>query len=244
MLVETTVDYKAGEVACQGVYVYDDAQRAQPLVVIMPTFAGINEFARNKAHQIAGLGYAAFVMDLYGGGKSSESVAECQALMATLRENRALLRERVVASVACVQQLDHGNPLKIAAIGFCFGGMAVLDLARTASLCVPTETVKGVVSFHGLLDAPDIETAEKINAKVLVLHGYEDPMVPVEKVNQFQQEMTAKQADWQLHAYGNTMHSFTNTNANNPAMGTQYNESADRRSWQAMQNFLAELFAD
>lgn len=242
MIVETSVDYEAGNVACRGEFFYDDEQGAQPIVIIMPTFEGIGDFARDKAKQIAGLGYAAFVMDLYGGGKRGESIAECQSLMAALRENRSVLRERVVASVACVQQLDKVNPLHIAAIGFCFGGMAVLDLARTGSLSGPSQSVKGVVSFHGLLDAPDIETAEKIDAKVLVLHGHEDPMVSVEKVNQFKQEMTSKQADWQLHAYGNTMHSFTNPNANNPAMGTQYNELADKRSWVAMQNFLAELF--
>jgi dienelactone hydrolase len=127
---------------------------------------------------------------------------------------------------------------KIAAIGFCFGGLCVLDLARTGI------DIQGVVSFHGLLGAPGNTAGNIIKAKVLVLHGNDDPLAPVEQVLAIEKELTAAKADWQLHSYGNTLHAFTNPLANDPSFGTVYQPDADRRSWQAMRNFLAEVFAD
>jgi dienelactone hydrolase len=124
----------------------------------------------------------------------------------------------------------------VAAIGFCFGGLCVLDIARTG------EELAGVVSFHGLLGAPGNTASNTINARILVLHGWDDPMAPPDHVVELSEELSAMGADWQLHAYGNTMHAFTNPDANDKAMGTVYNAAADRRSWIAMQNFLDELF--
>jgi dienelactone hydrolase len=124
---------------------------------------------------------------------------------------------------------------RVAAMGFCFGGLCVLDMARSGA------AVRGVVSFHGLLNKPGNTEGRTIQAKVLVLHGHDDPLCPVADVVAFETEMTAAGADWQLHAYGNTMHSFTNPEADDPAFGTVYSESADRRSWASLLNFLEEV---
>ncbi len=142
-----------------------------------------------------------------------------------------------MSALNALKLLPWVDDSKIAAIGFCFGGLCSLDLARTGA------NLKGVVSFHGLLGAPGNTEGNLIKAKILALHGHDDPMVPVEQVIAFEKEMTLAGADWQLHTFGNTMHAFTNPVANNPDFGTVYQPDADRRSWLAMQNFLAEIFA-
>jgi dienelactone hydrolase len=121
-------------------------------------------------------------------------------------------------------------------MGYCFGGTAVLDLARAGG-----EELKGVVSFHGGLEGNTLDNPKKLNVKILVLHGDDDPLVPPEQVAAFKAEMTAKQVDWQLHAYSHTVHAFTRPAANDPAFGAVYNPVADRRSWQAMLNFFDEV---
>ena len=151
-------------------------------------------------------------------------------------DDRALLQERLLVALSALQGYALVDPSRIAAVGFCFGGLCVLDLARTGT------EIQGVASFHGLLGPPGNITGGHINAKVLVLHGHDDPMVPVEQVNELEPELTAARADWQIHTYGNTMHSITNPNANDPGFGTQYSESADRRSWGTLLNFLDEIF--
>jgi dienelactone hydrolase len=151
--------------------------------------------------------------------------------------DRAMLQQRITAAFNALKQLSWVDESKIAAMGFCFGGLCVLDLARTGI------DIQGVVSFHGLLGAPGNTQGNKIRAKVLALHGYDDPMAPPEHMLAFQDEMTAAGADWQFVSYGNTMHAFTNPVANDPSVGTVYQPDADRRSWQAMQAFFTEIFA-
>jgi dienelactone hydrolase len=182
------------------------------------------------------LGYVGFAVDMYGKGILGSGPEENARLMQPLMEDRAMLQKRMQAALHAVKSLPWVDDGKIAAIGFCFGGLCVLDLARTGA------GIKGVVSFHGLLVAPGNTQGNAIKAKVLALHGHDDPMVPPEQVLAFEREMTEAGADWQLHTYGHTMHAFTNPAANNPDFGTVYQADADRRSWQAMQNFLAELF--
>jgi len=157
--------------------------------------------------------------------------------MQPFMENRALLQQRIGAALDTVKQLPFVNNDKIAAIGFCFGGLCVLDLARTGA------PIQGVVSFHGLLLPAHNIPQPEISAKVLVLHGHDDPMVSSDQVVELQHELTQSGADWQLHQYGNTMHAFTNPLANDPDFGTVYQRNADYRSWLSMQHFLAELFA-
>jgi len=137
-----------------------------------------------------------------------------------------------------MQAQEEVDANRCAAIGFCFGGLCVLDLARIGT------NVKGVISFHGLFNPPGNTTGMNIKARILALHGNEDPMVPVDAVTALENELTSAGADWQIHIYGNTMHAFTNPEANMADMGMMYNTAADRRSWQTMRNFLEELFGE
>jgi len=210
-------------------------QQNSPLVLIVHTWAGRDEFVQNKAIELAQEGFVAMAVDMYGDAKVGASTEENQSMMAPLIEDREKLKSVITAAVETGKQLEGVDTSKIAAIGYCFGGLVVLDLARSGI------DINGVVSFHGLLMGSDISD-KGIRAKVLVLHGERDPMVPLSMIDEFQQEMTEAQADWQLHSYGNAYHAFTNPDANDPDFGTQYNQNADKRSWQSMMNFFSEIF--
>ena len=210
-------------------------QQNSPLVLIVHTWAGRDEFVQNKAIELAQEGFIAMAVDMYGDARVGASTEENQSMMAPLIEDREKLKSVITAAVETGKQLEGVDTSKIAAIGYCFGGLVVLDLARSGI------DINGVVSFHGLLMGSDISD-KGIQAKVLVLHGERDPMVPLSMIDEFQQEMTEAQADWQLHSYGNAYHAFTNPDANDPDFGTQYNQNADKRSWQSMMNFFSEIF--
>ncbi|NOQ35380.1 MAG: carboxymethylenebutenolidase [Methylococcaceae bacterium] len=236
-IVSNTINYLDGETLLEGFFAYDDAIEGQrPTILISHAWAGRDEFVANKAKELAKLGYFAFALDMYGEGKVGQSVEENSALMQPFMENRAMLQQRINAALFAVKRTPWADEKNIAAIGFCFGGLCVLDLARTGA------DIKGVVAFHGLFTPPDNLSQQAIKAKVLLLHGNDDPMVPTEAVIALQQELSAKGADWQLHSYGNTLHAFTNPNANDPDFGTVYKAEADKRSWLTMQNFLNEIF--
>lgn len=236
-IISNTVGYMDGDVQLEAFFAFDDSVSGRrPAVLINHTWAGRDEFVAEKARKLAGLGYVGFAVDMYGKGILGSGPEENARLMQPLMDDRAMLQRRMQAALYAVKLLPWVDDSKIAAIGFCFGGLCVLDLARTGV------DIKGVVSFHGLLGAPGNTQGNAIKAKVLALHGYDDPLAPPEQVLAFEQEMTAAGADWQLHAYGHTMHAFTNPVANNPDSGMVYQPVADRRSWQSMQNFLAELF--
>jgi len=209
--------------------------RPRPAVMIAHTWQGRGEFVCDKARILAGQGYAGFAIDLYGNGIVGNSPEESARLMQPLLDDRSMLHGRLLAALAALQAVDAVDANRIAAMGYCFGGLCVLDLAR---LDAP---VQGVASFHGLLHPPPAPSATRIRPRVLVLHGNDDPMAPVEDVIALQRELTAAGADWQLHTYGNTMHSFTNPNANDRAHGTVYDATADRRSWTSLINFLGEV---
>ncbi len=207
-----------------------------PVVLVAHAWAGRSEFENDKAKALAALGYTGVAIDLFGKGVLGESKEECQALISPFVEDRSLLQKRLAANIGVIKDRPEADASKVGAIGFCFGGLCVLDIARMGA------DVAGVVSFHGLLGAPG-NTVDAIKAKILALHGWEDPMAPPSDVIALGEELTKAKADWQLHGYGNTMHAFTNPKANDPDFGTVYNADADQRSWQAMKNFLAELFA-
>ena len=156
--------------------------------------------------------------------------------MQPFMENRQLINQRMKAAFNALRLMPWVNDKQIAVIGFCFGGLCALDFARTGI------DIKGVISFHGLLGAPQLDSPLPIKAKILALHGHDDPMVPVSQVNAFQEEMTRAGADWQFHTFGNTMHAFTNPVANDPGFGTVYQIDADQRSWKLMVSFLREIF--
>lgn len=231
------IEYRDGDVVLEGKLAWDDSiPGPRPGILVSHAWSGRSDYEDGKANALAGLGYTAFALDLYGKGVRGSNPEENSALMQPFLEDRAMLQERLLLALATLRNEEEVDDSKIAAIGFCFGGLCVLDIARTG------EDLAGVVSFHGLLSAPVNTAGNTIRAKVLVLHGWEDPMATPDSVIELSKELTAMRADWQLHAYGNTVHAFTNPAANDKAMGTVYDAAADRRSWIAMQNFLEELF--
>lgn len=237
-IVSNTVSYMDGDVVLEAFFAFDDAlSERRPAVLISHMWNGRGDFVADKAKKLAELGYVGFALDMYGKGVLGTSPEENMALMQPFMNDRALLQQRITAALRAVKLLPWVDDSKIAAIGFCFGGLCVLDLARTGV------DIKGVVSFHGLLDIPKNTVVHDIKAKALVLHGYEDPMVSQNQVIDFQEEMNELGADWQLHSYGHTVHAFTNPDANFPDAGMVYNATANSRSWLTMQNFLAEIFA-
>ena len=237
-IVSNTVGYLDGEVLLEAFFAFDDSLSGRrPAVLINHTWVGRDDFVAEKAKKLAELGYVGFAVDMYGKGVLGSGAEENAKLMQPFMDDRQILQKRMNAAFYAVKLMPWVDDSKIAAIGFCFGGLCSLDLARTGA------DLKGVVSFHGLLAAPGNTQGNAIKAKILALHGHDYPMVPVEQVLAFEQEMTKAGADWQLHTFGNTMHAFTNPVANNPDFGTVYQPDADRRSWLAMENFLTEIFA-
>jgi len=199
-------------------------------------WGGRSGFECDKARALAELGYVGFAADLYGKGVLGASVAENAALMQPFLDDRALLQSRLTTALETLTSQPEVDGNQVAAIGYCFGGLCVLDLARIGT------DISGVASFHGLFGAPENTAGTRIKARVLALHGHEDPMVPVDAVVALEKELTEAGADWQIHVYGNTLHAFTNPEANNPDLGAIYNKKADKRSWQTLVNFLEELF--
>lgn len=238
MLQTKKIEYHDGDTLLEGYLAYDDQHTGKkPAILVGHDWSGRNDFSCQKAEKIAELGYIGFAIDMYGKGKLGKTTEEKMALIKPLTADRALLRQRVNAAFDTVNKLDHVNNAKIGMIGFCFGGMCALELARSGA------DIKGAVSIHGLLAADANLTNQKIHAKVLALHGAKDPMVPNEQLLAFQHEMDQASVDWQLHVYGNTMHGFTNPQANDPnGIGILYNSLADKRSWIEVKNFFAEIF--
>ena len=232
------VHYSHNGIDFEALMAWDDAlTQPAPAVAIAHAWAGRGPLESAKAEALAELGYVGFALDVYGGGKRGSSIKENSALMKPLMENRSLLQARLGAGIEALQSQPEVDAQRCAAMGFCFGGLCALDLARIGA------PLQGVISFHGLFAAPGNTSATRITAKVLVLHGYDDPMVPPAQILELAEELKSAGADWQLHAYGNTMHAFTNPSANDPDFGTVYNPVADLRSWQTAVNFFAELFA-
>ncbi|PCI35866.1 MAG: carboxymethylenebutenolidase [Elusimicrobia bacterium] len=222
----------------KGHIAYDYKQGIKrPAVLVAHAWGGRDEFACKKAEALAALGYVGFALDMYGDARLGKDKEENEQLIQPFLIDRAMLKGRMQAAVDFMKKHPSVAGDRIAAIGYCFGGLCVLDLARSGS------SVRGVVSFHGLLGAPENLPNAEITSKVLALHGYEDPMASPENLTAFAKEMTDSKADWEVHAYGNTMHAFTNPAANDPGFGTVYREQADKRSWKAMKAFLSEVLA-
>ena len=227
--------YSIGEQAYLG-YVAQPAQAAPgPCVMVCPTIMGVTDFERGKAEWLASLGYTAFVMDPYGEGRANDDRDHNATLMNALLADRHELLGRLQGSFEEAVSLAGGSVESVAAIGFCFGGLCALDLARSGV------ELAGVAAFHGLFTPPPYEVG-KISAKVVCFHGYDDPLALPDAMTGLADEMTAAGADWQIHAYGNTGHAFTNPLANAPENGLAFQADANRRSFQALENFLAELF--
>jgi dienelactone hydrolase len=218
-------------------HVFMPAQgQSRATVIIVPTVMGVTDLERSFAGKLNEGGFSAFIADLFGkkfrGAERDTMFGE----MGRLKGDREALRDRMLAVLDSATQQAGVDKGRVAAIGFCFGGLCVLDLARAGA------DVAGVASFHGLFDPPGLGP-QPITAKVVAYHGWDDPMVPPDAVVALGKELTDAGADWQIHAYGHTGHGFTNPNAHEIGIeGVFYVQAAARRSWASLMGFLDELF--
>jgi len=237
-IIFKNVEYKQGGTVLEGLSVYDNtASGIRPGVLVFHQWKGLGEYEKKRAEMLAKLGFNVFAADIYGKGVRPETMQAAAEEAGKYKKDRGLLRARVQAALEVLQNHEFTDRSRIGAVGYCFGGTSVLELARSGA------PVAGVVSFHGGLSSPTPEDAEHIKCKVLALHGADDPNVPPAEVSGFEQEMRKGHVDWQLVKYGGAVHSFTDWNAGNDnSKGVAYNEKADRRSWEAMKQFFNELF--
>jgi dienelactone hydrolase len=235
-MAETRVPHHFSGESLEHVWVPAGAD-ARGTVIIVPTVMGVSDLERSFAARLTSWGYHAFIADPFGKEFHGASREVMFGELGRLRGDRAELKERLLAILDTARQQPGVDPARVAAIGFCFGGQCVLDLARSGA------DVAGVASFHGLFDPPGLP-ANPITAKVVAYHGWDDPMVKPDAVVALAQELTEAGADWQIHGYGHTGHGFTNPKATTEIgiPGVEYNALAARRSWQALENFLGELF--
>jgi dienelactone hydrolase len=234
---QTALDYYDGDTLCKGV-VYAPQHSSGPLPVVLVTHAwdGLVQEVHDKAKKLAEAGFIAFGIDVYGGGLILTDMSQMMPTVEPFMGDRRVLLKRMQAAVNAAKTIPNADPDRIAAMGYCFGGLCVLDLARGAG-----NDVKAVVSFHGSLLPNGIASSDPITAKILVLHGNDDPLVPPEQVQAFIAEMDARKANWEFTAYSGTVHAFTRPDANDPKMGALYDARADRRSWQAMLDFFGDV---
>lgn len=233
------IEYKDGETTLLGHLVWDDAVSGKrPGVLVVHQWTGVTEYEKHRAEMLAGLGYAAFVADIYGKGVNPAAGAEAGKMAGTYKTDRKLFRQRLNLAFDQLRAQQVVDPARLGAIGYCFGGTGVLELARSGA------DVDAVVSFHGGLDSPAPEDAKAIKARVLVCHGADDPHVKPAEVAAFETEMRDAKVDYVFVGYGDAVHSFTQPMAgNDKSKGSAYNEKADKRSWEHMKSFFAEAFA-
>ena len=234
------IDYRDGELVLRGILACDEKQVGRrPGIVVVHEAWGLGDHAIARARMLAEIGYVALAADMYGDRKLATDLPAAMELIGDLRTNPAKLRARAGAAVAALRSRPDVDPARMAAIGFCFGGTTVLELARAGA------DLKGVVSFHGGLQTAAPAERGAVRPKVLVCTGADDPMIPPDQVVAFEGEMRAAHADWQVISYGGTVHSFTNPDAGKVVAldGVAYNEQTDRRSWKAMRAFFDEIFA-
>ncbi|HEY1507087.1 MAG TPA: dienelactone hydrolase family protein [Stellaceae bacterium] len=223
---------------CEGFWAYDEGKSGKrPGILVAHEWNGLGDYVKKRCEMLAEMGYVAFAADIFGKGIRAKSFPECEQISKAYYEDRQLTRGRAQAALDCLKSHPLVDASKIAAIGYCFGGIVALELARSGA------DIKGTVAFHGQLSTPNPADAKNIKGKVLICHGAIDPVVPPAEVAAFEKEMEDAKVDWQLIAYGGAMHTFTNwglpTNPP-PGMPAAYNEKADKRSWKAMTDFFAE----
>lgn len=231
------VEYQQGDTTCEGYLAYDDAVKgARPGVLVVHDYLGCDSYAKMRADMLAKLGYVAFAADIYGKGVRPSGPPEAMAQVTKYKGDRALLRARVNAALDVLRKQPQCDTKRVAAIGYCFGGTTVLELARSGA------DIAGIVTFHGGLDTPTRD-AKNIKCKVLICHGADDPYVPAADVTALQDELRTAGVDWQMIYYSGAVHSFTRqSSGNDNSKGAAYNEKADKRSWEAMKEFFGEIF--
>lgn len=234
-----TVTYRLGDQTFKSYLAYDDAGSAKhPGVLIAPEWLGVNDYPKHRAEQLAELGYVALVADIFGDGKIASGPDEARTLTGPFYADRSLLRKHMTAALEQLRANPHVDAAKIAAMGYCFGGMAALELARSGA------NLSGVISFHGSLTTPNSADMEAFQGQVLAFHGADDPYVKPEDVTAFKNELRDAGVKWQFVEFGGAVHGFTNpANGSDNSKGAAYNAQADRRSWTELQQFLSEVFA-
>ncbi len=232
--------YTDGDVTLEGFVAWDSSatSKAKPGVLVVHQWMGLTDYEKGRCKQLAELGYVAFALDIYGKGVRPTSMQDAGKQAGIYKKDRALYRKRLNLGLAQLRAQEGVAKDKVAAIGYCFGGTGVLELARSGA------DLNGVVSFHGGLDSPAPSDGKNIKGKVLICHGADDPFVPVADIDAFKSELNAAKADWQMIYYSGAVHSFTQPMAGNDnSVGAAYNANADKRSWSAMRTFFDELFA-
>ncbi len=237
-IITQTVDYQDGNTTLEGYLAYDDSVSGKrPGVLVVHQWHGLTDYEKMRAQQLAQLGYVAFCADIYGKGIRPQSPQDSGAEAGKYKNDRKLLRERVNAGLDELKSNPLVDTSRVAAIGYCFGGTTVLELARSGA------QLDGVVSFHGGLDSPTPADGKNIKCKVLVLAGANDPFQSAGDLTAFESEMRDNNVDWQIVFYGGAVHAFTQPAVDKENLnGAKYNEKADKRSWQAMKDFFAEIF--
>lgn len=231
------VEYKQGDAILEGYLAWDAALQGQrPGVLVVHEWTGLGDYAKDRSRKLAEMGYLALAVDIYGKGIRPKPPRDAAAQAGIYKKDHPLMRARMQAGLDALRSNPMCDPKRIAAIGYCFGGTCVLELARSGA------DIAGVVSFHGGLDTPTPADAKNIKCKVLVLHGGDDPHVPRKEFDAFVDEMRAGGVDWELVIYGGAVHSFTNpASGNDKSRGAAYDAKADRRSWEAMKVFFGEV---
>ncbi|MGF1546781.1 MAG: dienelactone hydrolase family protein [Thiotrichales bacterium] len=232
------IEYRDGDAQLTGYLYYDDAvQGARPGVMVVHEWWGLNDYVRKRAEMLAELGYVAFAADMYGAGKATEHADEAKGWMQQITANQAQWQARAMSGLAQLKKSPLVDPGKTAAIGYCFGGATVMQMAYAGA------DLKGVASFHGSLPPATDEQGKHIKSRIFIAHGAADSFVPAERVQQFQAALEKAGADWQFVSYGGAKHGFTNPGADKMGMDAlKYDASADQRSWAQMQLFLKEIF--
>jgi len=237
-IVTQDIEYNDGSTVLQGYLAYDNSfSGTRPGILIIHQWRGLSDYEKMRARQLAEMGYIAFAADLYGKDVRPSGPEEASKEAGKYYGDPLLFRQRLIAGFEELKKQTYIDAGKTAAIGYCFGGSGVLELARSGA------DILGVISFHGGLKTKNPEDAKNIKCRVLVQHGAVDPYVPNDDVLNFKKEMESAGVDYVLTEYAGAVHSFTMESAgNDPSKGSAYNEKADRRSWEAMKQFFAELF--
>ncbi len=238
-VVLETVEYKHGEASLEGFLAYDDAvETKRPGVLVVHEWKGVGDYAKKRATMLAEQGYVAMAVDMYGKGIRPQSHEEAAKQAGIYKDDRALMRERIASAMIVLKEHPLVDATKLAAIGYCFGGTTVLELARSGA------DVKGVASFHGALATPNVQDAKNIKGRLLVCHGAADTFVPADEVAAFKKEMADAGVDLRFESFEGAVHSFTVKEAgDDPSKGMAYNADADAKSWSLLTEFLKQIFA-
>ncbi|MEJ2572994.1 MAG: dienelactone hydrolase family protein [Gammaproteobacteria bacterium] len=240
-VVTEEIDYQVDGATMKGYLAYNGATSGRrPGVIVVHEWWGLNDYVRRRARMLAKLGYTAFALDMYGAGKQAQHPDDARKFSSEVRKNLPMEKARFTAALDVLRHNNTVDPRRIAAIGYCFGGGVVLEMARRGI------DLAGVASFHGMLATADPARPDEVKAKILVMTGADDPFVPADQVTEFKAEMDAEQVDYKVIAYPGAKHGFTNPAADKYGqkfdLPLAYNKAADQASWQALQEFLQQIF--